>query len=224
MISRHCAGMKNTLRRPLFLLLALLLAIVSVSPAHAEGRQILSNKDKADVARIEAYLNGLKNLAANFMQINDQGTMLSGKLAIQRPGKMRVTYDPPSGDFIVADGSLVHIWDNELQSQTNVDQGSSLAEFILRDPVKLGGDVTITHFQRFPAKLELTLVQTHDPANGSLTLIFEDRPLMLRQWRVADATGHTTGVNLQNLRQDVSFPDTTFRFIAPNFGKGGKAQ
>ena len=184
----------------------------------------LSAKDRVDIARIQDYLNNLKNLSSSFMQINDQGSMMSGKLAIQRPGKMRVDYDPPSGDYIIADGSTVHIWDNELKAQTNVDEGSSLAEFILRDPVRLSGDVTITHFQRFPAKLEVTLVQTNDPANGSLTLIFEDRPLMLRQWRVLDAQGHTTGVNLQNMREDVSFSSTLFDFVPPTFGKGGKAQ
>jgi outer membrane lipoprotein-sorting protein len=185
---------------------------------------LLSSKDTADITRIEDYLNGLKSISADFIQLDDNGGMMRGKIEIQRPGKMRVTYDPPSKDFIVADGDFVHIWNDDLKEQTNVEEGSSLAEFILRDPVKLSGDITITKFERFPAKLELTLMQTSDPAAGSLTLIFEDHPLILRQWRVVDAQGHTTGVDLQNEQMDVSFKDSIFDFVPPNFGKNPKAQ
>jgi outer membrane lipoprotein-sorting protein len=186
-------------------------------PAH------LSASEQVDVARVQDYLNELKTLAAKFIQVDDAGGMMTGRIAIERPGKMRVTYDPPSKDFIIADGSNVHIWNDDLQEQTNVDEGSSLAEFILRDPVRLNGDVTVTRFQRFPAKIEVTLVQTDDPAAGSLTLVFEDKPLMLRQWRVVDPQGRTTGVSLQDVHTDVTFPAPTFSFVPPNFGKGAKS-
>lgn len=184
----------------------------------------ISAKDQVEITKIQAYLNGLRNIQADFIQIDDQGVSVTGKIAIARPGKMRVTYDPPSHDFIVADGSMVHIWNSDLKSQTNVEEGTSLAEFILRDPVRLNGEVVVTRFEHFPGKAELTLEQRSDPSAGSLTLIFEDRPLILRQWRVLDPEGHTIGVSLQNMRDDIQFPDSMFNFIAPNFGKGGKAE
>jgi outer membrane lipoprotein-sorting protein len=130
---------------------------------------------------------------------------------------MRVTYNPPNKDFIIADGSFVHIWNDDLKAQTNVEQGSSLAEFILRDPVKLSGDVTVTKIQHFPAKIEVTLVQNNDPGAGSLILVFEDNPLKLRQWKVIDAQGRLTGVTLENMSQGMTFPSNTFFFVPPNF-------
>ena len=208
-------------------LLALALLISPSLAFAAEGGVTpakLSAKEQVEVTRIQEYLNNLKNISADFLQVTDQGGMMTGKISIQRPGKMRVVYDAPSKDFIVADGDNVHIWNDELQSQTNVEEGSSLAEFILRDPVHLNGDVTITKLQHYPAKIEVTLVQTDDPASGSLTLVFEDKPLKLRQWKVLDPQGHTTGVNLQNMREDVSFSSSTFSFTAPSFGKGGGAR
>jgi outer membrane lipoprotein-sorting protein len=204
--------------KKLLLFFVLLFPLASAQAADGSVAQ-LSAQDGRDAARIEVYLNGLKNISANFLQIDDAGGMMHGALAIARPGKMRVTYDPPSKDFIIADGDFVHIWNDDLQAQTNVEQGTSLAEFILRDPVRLSGDVTLTKIQRFPAKLEVTLVQTNDAASGSLTLVFEDKPLRLRQWKVIDAQGRTTGVSLDNMREDVSFPATTFTFVPPNFGK-----
>jgi outer membrane lipoprotein-sorting protein len=184
----------------------------------------LSAEDRDDVSRIEDYLNDLKSIGADFMEIDENGGIQRGTIAIQRPGKMRVNYNPPSRDFIVADGNTVHIWNDDLQEQTNIDESSSLAEFILRDPVRLSGDVVITKLQRFPAKIELTLVEANDPAAGALTLIFEDRPLKLRQWRVLDPQGHVTGVNLENEHEGPSFTESTFTFVPPNFGRSNKAQ
>jgi outer membrane lipoprotein-sorting protein len=87
----------------------------------------LSAEDQNDVARIESYLNGLHSISADFLQVDDQGGFMHGAIAIQRPGKMRVTYDAPSKDFIIADGSYVHIWNEDLKAQTNVDEDASLA-------------------------------------------------------------------------------------------------
>lgn len=203
--------------KKLILLLSLLFPL-SAAPAYADmvAPAQLSDNDKAEVRRIETYLNNLKNVSADFLQVDDAGGMMHGQIMISRPGKMKVTYND-NKDFIIADGSFVHIWDASLKSQTNVPQGDSLAEFILRDPVRMAGDVTITKIQHFPAKIEITLVQTKDPGQGSLTLVFEDRPLKLRQWKVLDAQGRTTGVNLENMSEGAVFPTNTFTFVAPSF-------
>ena len=83
--------------RVLIFLLTLFLAVSSAWAAPAK----LSERDRADVARLESYLNAMKSLTAGFTQINDGGEFRHGSLAIQRPGKMRVTYDPPHKDFLV---------------------------------------------------------------------------------------------------------------------------
>ena len=179
----------------------------------------LSAKEQADVARIEAYLNEMKSVGATFMQISDTGATRHGAISIKRPGKMRVVYDAPDKDFIVADGSMVHMWDDEMGNQTSVPMGEGIAEFILRENIKLSGDVVITRFVRFPAKIELSLVSAKEPGQGELTLIFEDSPLKLRQWRVLDPQGRTTGVNLESAREGIEFPENTFVFVSPKLGK-----
>lgn len=208
----------------LVILCCLVSTLCQAEAKSANPPPTLSAHDRNDIARIETYLNNLKSVSADFMQIDDQGGIMRGTIEIQRPGKMRVNYDPPSKDFIIADGDNVHIWNNDLQEQTNVDEGSSLAEFILRDPVKLNGDVVVTKFKRFPAKLELTLIQANDPAAGELTLVFEDNPLKLRQWKVTDPQGHTIGVSLENMQYDVTFQPSLFHYSPPNFGENRGTQ
>jgi len=209
------------------LILTLLFALLAPLPAAAEGDQAtpasLSAQQQNDLSRIENYLNGLRNISADFLQIDDAGGIMHGSLSISRPGKMRVTYDPPNKDFIIADGTFVHLWNDDLKAQTNIEQGTSLAEFILRSPIKLSGDVTVTKFQHFPAKIEVTLVQSSDPAAGSLTLVFEDHPLLLRQWKVLDPQGHLTGVTLQNMSTEAHFAPNTFFFVPPSFENNSKS-
>lgn len=183
----------------------------------------LTTAEQADVARIETYLNELKSVGANFLQVNESGSLRHGAISIQRPGKMRVVYDLPDKDFIVADGNFVHMWDEEMRQQTSVPVGSSIAEFILRENIKLSGEVIITRYARYPAKIELSLVSAKEPGEGELTLVFEDKPLKLRQWKVLDPQGRTTGVNLENAREGISFPENTFVFVSPNLGRSGNA-
>ncbi|MDE1900175.1 MAG: outer-membrane lipoprotein carrier protein LolA [Alphaproteobacteria bacterium] len=207
-------------KRILIALLAVLAAPASPAFADDSGTAVpaaLTPAQKADIVLIQNYLNSLKNVTADFLQVDDAGGMLHGKMAISRPGKMRATYDPPDKDFVIADGDFVHIWNNDLKAQTNVEEGSSLAEFILRDPVKLSGDVTVTKFQTPPGLIDVTLEQTKDPAAGSLTLVFDNNPIELRQWKVVDAEGHMTGVTLDNMTKVANFPDNYFFFVAPTF-------
>lgn len=209
------------------LLLSLCLGLAAAAPAKAEPSAPkpakLSEREQADVRRIENYLNELKSVSASFLQISDSGALRHGAIAIQRPGKMRVTYDAPDKDFIVADGSFLHIWDDEMQQTTTLPVGEGIAEFILREKVSLSDGVVITRYARYPAKIEVSLVSQKNPAEGELTLVLEDKPLKLRQWKVLDTQGRTTGVSLENAREGVSFPDGTFSFIPPNIGKTGRS-
>ncbi len=206
-----------------FLPLLLFVFFAIVAPAWADNAPVkpakLSEREEKDVARIESYLNNLKSVSARFLQISDSGSFRQGDIALRRPGRMRVTYDAPSKDFIVADGLFLNIWDADMQQQSSIPLGNGIADFILREKISLSGDVVITRFAYYPAKIEVSLVSRKEPDEGELTLIFEDKPLKLRQWRVLDASGRTTGVNLENARENVSFPDGTFDFVPPNLGK-----
>lgn len=187
---------------------------VTVSP--------LSAQDQADIARAEEALQRLNTLEAEFIQVTDGGATMLGSVKIQRPGRMRLTYDPPSKDFIVADGHFLNIWDGELEQSSSVPLGSSLADLILQENATLSGDIQVTKVLRGPATLAMTLVQKSDPEQGSLTLMFEDNPLQLRKWRVDDHAGRSTTVALQNIRTDVAFPSGTFTFVSPKFGRTDK--
>jgi outer membrane lipoprotein-sorting protein len=77
-------------------------------------------------------------------------------------------------------------------------------------------DIEITRIQRDPGVISVSIVDPDNPGEGEITLIFSDRPLVLRQWRVVDAQGKTTTVALSEIRTNLELDDALFRFVDPN--------
>src|SRR5689334_16136842 len=126
----------------------------------------LNDQDKADVARIEEYLNGITTMQAKFQQYAN-GNMAYGAIYVRRPGFLRVQYDPPRQDILVADSIALSYYDAELNQLNQAPLGSSPLWFLLREHVTLGGDVTVTNFQRGPNAFEIGIVQTDEPDAGT---------------------------------------------------------
>ena len=82
---------------------------------------------------------------------------------------------------------------------------------------RLQGDVTVTGMQRLPGQIQVSLVRTASPGDGTLTLIFADNPLALRQWTVLDAQRQETRVTLYNAETGGQFDPKLFEFIDPRF-------
>src|ERR1700678_4312128 len=64
----------------------------------------LSPEDAHDVTRVVTYLEALTSAKARFVQTDARGTETQGTFILQRPGKARFDYDPPSGLVIACDG------------------------------------------------------------------------------------------------------------------------
>ena len=97
-------------RRGLLLAFAL---VLSAAPAVAAGPALpgLSEADARDVSKAVAYLEGLTTGRWRFTQTDTRGGRLSGTLILQKPGRARFDYDPPSGLVVASDGHRVAVLD-----------------------------------------------------------------------------------------------------------------
>ena len=138
------------------------------------------------------------------------GGTSQGLAWMQRPGRMRFQYDPPSPLLLVAGHGLFVFYDRDLKQTTNVPLGSTPLGMLLREDVTLSGEVTVTDIDRQPGLIQVTLVRTASPGDGSLTLVFADRPLALRQWTVLDAQGRATRVTLYDVELGGTFDQDLF--------------
>jgi outer membrane lipoprotein-sorting protein len=208
--------MRAMKRRDLFRL-ALVPLVLGTATAKAQPRFQPTPQDRADLARVEAYLDTLRALKARFMQVAPNGALAQGTAWLDRPGRMRFQYDPPSPLLLVAGHGLVVFHDKSLNQTSNIPLSRTPLGILLADRVRLEGDVTVTGMQRLPGQLQVSLVRTASPGDGTLTLIFADNPLTLRQWTVLDAQQQETRVTLYNVETGGRFDQKLFEFIDPRF-------
>ena len=201
------------------LLLSTLLAS-TLPPSIASAQAVaprLTAQDRSDLARVEQYLNGLRSLQGRFLQIAPDGGTSGGQVWLARPGRLRFQYDPPAPFLLVASGGLLVFHDSKLKQTSNIPVSSTPLGILLRDNATLSGEVTVTGIQRLPGQLQVSLVRTATPADGTLTLIFSTDPLQLRQWTVLDAQRQETRVTLFNVQPGGQFDPKLFQFVDPNF-------
>src|SRR5690348_6746910 len=169
--------------------LSLLFALLAPAAMAAPTAAALSPRDKADVQRIEQFLNGVHTMSARFEQYAEDGGTADGTVYLSRPGRMRFEYDKPSPILLISDGTFVVYIDYSLKQVTYLPIGSTPAWFLLRPHVSLTEGVTVTGIERGPGVIRVTLVETKSPEQGTLTLVFSDKPLQLRQWTIVDQQG-----------------------------------
>lgn len=172
-----------------------------------------------DLSRYTAYLNNIKTLEAVFFERNNRGGTASGKLYVYRPGpessetfgRLRLSYDPPRELEIVADGeSLLH-YDRKDDDLNSVSLESTPLAFLLRPVVSFSKEMTVRRIQREGGVVRITVCQTEEPDAGTLTLIFIDNPLELKQWMVTDAQGVQTLVTLDQVKINTPLPTSLFQ-------------
>ncbi|HUK00419.1 MAG TPA: outer membrane lipoprotein carrier protein LolA [Stellaceae bacterium] len=172
--------------------------IVRAAPPAGPRPAQLDAAGHSDVMRVQQYLNGIRTMQSRFEQVADDGGVAAGTIYMQRPGQMRIVYDPPSPILIVATSGQIYYYDSRLNQVSRTYVTDTPAWFLLRDPIQLFGDITVTDFRRAADTLRLTLVETKDAGLGQVTVALSDQPLQLRQWTVLDAQRKQVTVTLQN--------------------------
>jgi len=189
--------------------LAVLLSLLTVAgTAHAQ----------AGVPEIEQYFNSIRTLQARFVQANPNGSVVQGTLYLRRPGRMRFEYDSPSQLKIVADGSQVTLWDPATRDFGQWPIGWTAASFLVREQLKLSGDLTVEGLQRTGDGLQLTIVQTRKPQEGKIIVRLAENPLSLRGWSIIDNRGNKVDVSLVDVRSGMQLADSLFKYDGPDAG------
>lgn len=178
----------------------------------------MTAQDRADLQRIAAYLNGITTMYARFIQYSPNGETASGQMWMERPGRMRFEYNPPSPILLLADRFYIYYIDKKLATVQQYGLQSTPAWLLLRDPVSFD-DVIVTGFRRGHDLLEVTVVEKAHPDKGSLTMVFRDNPVELRQWTVVDAERRATTVVLSGEEFGVALPPNLFVYKNPFTGR-----
>ncbi|MFO1241828.1 MAG: outer membrane lipoprotein carrier protein LolA [Rickettsiales bacterium] len=170
------------------------------------------------LTQVEAYLNGLTTIQADFVQIAPGGNLSTGKFFLKRPGKMRWQYDPPVPVLLISNGSVFTYYDYELQQVNEIPLDSTLAGFIAQKNIRFDPEViTVKEILEANKVIRIRIVQTDHPKDGDLTMELTDSPMQLRNLIIKDSKGESTNVSLNGARYGVPLEDKLFQFKNPNF-------
>ena len=100
-------------------------------------------KQRATLDRISRYLTSVQTMVGNFVQIGPDGGRTEGTFYIQKPGKVRFEYKPPTPIDIIADGSSVVVRDRNLATQDLYPLSQTPLRYLLADRIDLLRDTDV---------------------------------------------------------------------------------
>lgn len=173
----------------------------------------LAKADKADLTKIENYLNNLSSLKAGFVQMASNGGTAEGKIYISKPSKIRMEYTAPEPLLIVGNGDYIIYNDKELDQITNIDYKDIPATMILTKKISFNGeDIKVIDFYKDSGQVAITVETPKTPSVKPITLIFDQEPFRLKQWKVIDPQNIEITVSLFDIEEDTPLGNELFKF------------
>lgn len=157
-------------------------------------------KQQALLGKISSYLSSVQTLVGNFVQIGPDGGRTQGTFYLQKPGKVRFEYDPPSPIDVIADGSSVVVRNRRLATQQVWPLSQTPLRYLLAERIDLMRDTDVVSvsaddtFVTVVVEEKQLLVGTN-----RLMMMFDAKSLQLKQWTVTDPQGYDTTVAIFNL-------------------------
>lgn len=185
-----------------FLITAFILAALAV-PAVAQNAIPLD--------AVSAYFQKMDTLESKFTQINADGSIDTGRLYIDRPGKLRFEYNEPNDALILASGGSLAIFDGRSNTGPERYPLSKTAFSLILDRTV---NLTSSNFRTDAAyDAGVTVITAEDPKRpqvGKMLLSFTDDPIALRSWVIVSQSGQKTTIILGDVSEGVQHPNSLF--------------
>jgi outer membrane lipoprotein-sorting protein len=187
-------------------------ALVGLAAAAALAIPALATPASAasDTAqKIADHFSSVTTMSGEFVQFGPRGEQTGGKFYIQRPGKIRFNYEPPSGYKVISDGKSVVIDNSKLNTMDLYPLSKTPLKLLLDDRIDLSGKKV----KSVKEEDDLTTIQLADRqffGNSTITMMFDPKSYDLRQWTITDPQGKDTTVMIFNVKQGVKIDQDLF--------------
>jgi len=179
-------------------------------PAPQRLYQAYSDEEKADLDKVSAYLNGIKSLKSNFLQIGPDGGMVQGQLFLQKPGQIRFEYKPPSPVLIVATDGHLYVKNSKLNTLDPYDLSDTPLGLLLNERVDLKTNKAVIGVAEQNGNIVVRARSSSNRNDSNIALVFSTPGIELRQWTVRDNQGGNTTVALQGLEPGANLDAALF--------------
>ena len=163
---------------------------------------ILYNKSFGDVNtdKIINYLSSFNTLKSNFIQVNTNGDILTGEIALIRPGKFRIEYNETSL-LIISDGKKVAVINKDIKSVSFYSLKDLPASIILFKDISLNA-IHLLKSKNLENRIEITFTTNKKKNDEVIQITFEKQPLIMKKWSIDGINETKTEIMFNNLLLD----------------------
>ena len=155
---------------------------------------------RTQIDKVSAYLSSIQQLVGDFVQVGPDGSRIRGEFYIQKPGKVRFDYEPPSRIEIIADGQSVVVRDRKLATQDLYPLSQTPLRFLLSERIDLLKETNIVGVRADDTFVTITIEETQPLVGTSrLMMMVGAKDFKLKQWTITDPQGYDTTVAVSNL-------------------------
>ena len=187
----------------------LIAAVIGAAPAAAPTNSL---------AEVSAHLRAVTTMTADFVQTDQKGKTISGKLSLKQPGRVRFQYQKGVPLLIIGDGSALWMIDYSVRQVSRWPVRDSPLS-VLIDPRKDIGRFARVIASPQPGAIAVEARDPKRPEFGTITIAFARGPgpagLILQGWTVVDAQNGRSIVRLSNQRYGGSISDRAFKWDDP---------
>jgi len=187
----------------------LIAAVIGAAPAAAATNSL---------AEVSAHLRAVTTMTADFVQTDQKGKTISGKLSLKQPGRVRFQYQKGVPLLIIGDGSALWMIDYSVRQVSRWPVRDSPLS-VLIDPRKDIGRFARVIASPQPGAIAVEARDPKRPEFGTITIAFARGPgpagLILQGWTVVDAQNGRSIVRLSNQRYGGSISDRAFKWDDP---------
>jgi len=163
-------------------------------PLAAATTAAFSPAQRAQVDKMSAYLSSVHQMHAHFVQVAPDGSQSQGEFYVQKPGRVRFKYDPPSPLEIIADGKSLVVRDRKLGTQDVYPLSQTPLRFLLSDRIDLLRETKVVAVRSDDVYVTVVIEETQPLIGTSrLMMMLGTKDYQLKQW--------TGGRNRHGLRQ-----------------------
>jgi outer membrane lipoprotein-sorting protein len=193
------------------LLLAIAALISAAPPAAATS-----------LADVQRALAATQTMTASFSQTAADGRQADGRMFLKRPGRIRFDYGPGAHHLVVANGQRLSFIDYKVGQVSEWPVRSTPLGVLLDPTADLARVARVLPADASPLPGQVAVL-AQDPRRPDLgRILFFLAPddaapggLRLSGWRVTDAQGNLTVVELSNVRLNVPLAESNFTFRDP---------
>jgi len=171
-------------------------------PARAQGA--------AAAQKIADHFSRVKTMMGEFVQFGPRGEQTGGKFFLERPGKLRFNYEPPSDFRVIADGKSVLLLNQKMNTADLYSLSQTPLKLLLDTRIDLSGN-KVRNVREEPDLTTITLADKSMFGSQTIAMMFDPQSYELRQWTVTDAQGKDTTVMIFNVKEGVTFDPSVFK-------------